>query len=269
EILGYTDKFPRWAVAFKFEAEEVTTVLESVSWEVGRTGKITPRATFEPVDIGGATVQHATLNNIGDIERKNLKFALGSSIFIRRSNDVIPEILGKVTDEQDGGEVIYPTHCPACGTELELRGAHLFCSNRMTCKPQLVERLTHFASRDAMDIESFSIMTAEQLYDEVGLRDPADLYELQFDDLVKLPRFGEKKVNKLLGAIEASKTCSLSSFLFALGIPNTGKTTTKALADHYGSLEGVMAATEEELMSVPDIGGIVAESIVSFFRDPD
>ncbi|PYI51246.1 NAD-dependent DNA ligase LigA [Paenibacillus flagellatus] len=268
EVFGYTDKFPRWAVAFKFEAEEATTTLLSVSWEVGRTGKLTPVATVEPVDIAGVTVQKCTLNNIGDIERKNLKFALGTSVFIRRSNDVIPEILGKATDEQDGAEVVFPTHCPACGTELEQRGAHLFCPNRLGCKPQMIGRITHFASRDAMDIETFSVMTAEQLYEELGVRDPSDLFYLQFDDLVKLQRFGDKKAKKLLESIEKCKTRDLASFLFALGIPNTGKTTTKSLADHYGSLEKLMAATAEELVAIPDIGGIVAESIVTFFADP-
>lgn len=268
EVFGYTDKFPRWAVAFKFEAEEATTILQSVSWEVGRTGKLTPNATFEPVDIGGATVQHSTLNNIGDIERKNLKFALGTAIFVRRSNDVIPEILGKATDEQDGGEIVFPTHCPSCGTELEMRGAHLFCPNRVDCKPQLIARITHFASRDAMDIETFSVKTAEQLYDELGVRDPSDLFYLQFEDLIKLQRFGDKKAKKLLEALEKCKNRDLSSFLFALGIPNTGKTTTKSLADFYGSLERLMSATAEELVAIPDIGGIVAESIVTYFADP-
>lgn len=267
EALGYTDKFPRWAVAFKFEAEEATTVLLDVSWEVGRTGKLTPNAKLEPVDIGGVTVQHSTLNNIGDIERKNLRYALGTRIFIRRSNDVIPEILGKADDEQ-GGEIIVPSSCPACDSELEMRGAHLFCTNKIDCKPQLIAKLTHFASRDAMDIETFSIKTAEQLYDELGVRDAADLFGLQFDDLVQLQRFGEKKARKLLNALESCKTRDLASFLFALGIPNTGKTTTKALADHYGSLEEVRKATVEQLIEIPDIGGIVAESIISYFTDP-
>ncbi len=268
EVLGYTDKFPRWAVAFKFEAEETTTVLESVSWEVGRTGKITPVARVEAVELAGVTVQNCTLNNIGDIERKNLKYALGSRVFIRRSNDVIPEILGKATEENDGEEILFPTTCPACGSELEQRGAHLFCNNRLGCKPQLIGRITHFASRDAMDIEAFSVVTAEQLYDEVGVRDPADLYSLTFDQLIGLDRFGEKKANKLLEALEKSKQCDLSSFLFALGIPNTGKTTTKALADHFGSLDKLMAATAEELIAIQDVGAIVADSIVSFFADP-
>jgi DNA ligase (NAD+) len=268
EVLGNTDKFPRWAVAFKFEAEETTTLLQSVSWEVGRTGKITPLARVEPVDLAGVTVQNCTLNNRGDIERKNLKFALGSLVFIRRSNDVIPEILGKVTDGNDGEEIIFPTHCPSCASQLEQRGAHLFCPNRLGCSPQLIGRITHFASRDAMDIEAFSEMTAAQLYQELGVRDPADLYSLNYEDLVKLERFGEKKARNLLEALQKSKSRDLASFLYALGIPNSGKTTTKVLADHYRSLSKVMEAEPEELIALPDVGGIVAESIYTFFRDP-
>ncbi|QAY68582.1 NAD-dependent DNA ligase LigA [Paenibacillus protaetiae] len=268
EALGYTDKFPRWAVAYKFEAEETTTVLESVSWEVGRTGKITPVARVEAVELAGVTVQNCTLNNIGDIERKNLKFALGTLVSIRRSNDVIPEILGKADDEP-GQEIEFPTVCPSCGTELELRGAHLFCNNKLGCRPQLIGRITHFASRDAMDIETFSIMTAEQLYEECGVRDPADLYELTYEDLIKLDRFGDKKARKLIDAFEASKTRDLAAFLFALGIPNTGKATTKTLADHFGSLEAIMNAQPDELTALQDIGGIVADSIVNFFNDPN
>ncbi|MFF2890024.1 NAD-dependent DNA ligase LigA [Paenibacillus sp. NPDC057967] len=267
EALGYTDKFPRWAVAFKFEAEETSTVLESVSWEVGRTGKITPVARVEAVDLAGVTVQNCTLNNIGDIERKNLKHALGTLVTIRRSNDVIPEILGKADDEP-GAEIVFPVVCPSCGTLLEQRGAHLFCNNKLGCRPQTIGRITHFASRDAMDIESFSIMTAEQLYSDCEVRDPADLYVLTFDDLIKLERFGEKKAQKLLDALEKSKGRDLAAFLFALGIPNTGKATTKMLADHYRDLDAVMQAKAEELVSLPDVGGIVADCIVGFFSDP-
>jgi DNA ligase (NAD+) len=268
EVLGYTEKFPRWAVAFKFEAEEATTVLESVSWEVGRTGKLTPVARVEAVDIAGVTVQNCTLNNIGDIERKNLKFALGTEVYIRRSNDVIPEILGKVTEDADGMEIVFPEVCPSCSSSLEMRGAHLFCPNRLGCSPQLIARLVHFSSRNAMDIETFSIMTAEQLFHERSVRDPADLYELKFEDLMGLERFGKRKAEKLLEAIDKSKTRDLASFLFALGIPNTGLTTTKVLAEHYRDLDAVMAAEADELMGLPDIGGIVAESIVGFFADP-
>lgn len=267
EVLGYTEKFPRWAIAYKFEAEETTTILRDVTWEVGRTGKITPVALVEPVDIGGVTVQRCTLNNIGDIERKNLKRALGALIYIRRSNDVIPEILGKVTEEDDGEEIRYPEQCPACGTELVQRGAHLFCENNLGCKPQLIGRIVHFASRDAMDIESLSIMTVTQLYEELGVRDPADLYDLKFDDLIGLERFGEKKAQKLLDAIELSKTRDLASFLFALGIPNTGRTTTRELAEHFRSLDAIRQATYDELTAIPDVGDIVAESIIGFFAD--
>ncbi|MEK8133143.1 NAD-dependent DNA ligase LigA [Paenibacillus filicis] len=267
EVLGYTDKFPRWAVAYKFEAEEAVTTLLEVGWNVGRTGKVTPTARVEAVDIAGVTVQNCTLNNMDDIGRKNLTHALGSLIYIRRSNDVIPEILGKVTEEADGQEIVAPTVCPSCGHTLEYRGVHLFCPNRLDCRPQLVGRITHFASRDAMDIDTFSEKTAEQLYDELEVRDPSDLYYLLFDDLVKLDRFGKKKAENLLAALEKSKTPDLASFLFALGIPNTGKTTTKELADHYRSLDRLREATAEELITLPDIGGIVADSIVRFFQD--
>ena len=267
DALGYTDKFPRWAIAYKFEAEETTTVLESVSWEVGRTGKITPLARVAPVELAGVTVQNCTLNNIGDIERKNLLHALGTRVFIRRSNDVIPEILGKA-DEEEGGAIEAPTQCPGCGSPLEMRGAHLFCNNKLGCKPQTVGRITHFASRDCMDIETFSGKTAEQLYEELGVRDPADLYGLQLEQLKGLTRFGEKKAANLLDALEKSKSRELAAFLNALGIPNTGKATTKTLAEHYGDLDKLMAAEVEELMTLPDVGGIVADSIASFFRDP-
>ncbi|MFI2859215.1 NAD-dependent DNA ligase LigA [Paenibacillus sp. JSM ZJ436] len=268
EILGYTDKFPRWAVAYKFEAEETTTVLESVVWNVGRTGKVTPLARVEPVELAGVTVQNCTLNNVGDIERKNLKYALGTRVFIRRSNDVIPEILGKVTEENDGEEIQYPEQCPSCGFPLEQRGAHLFCNNKSGCKPQIIARISHFASRDAMDIETFSDKTAIQLHEELGVKEPADLYTLEFDSLVKLERFGEKKAQNLLDALEASKGRDLAAFLYALGIPNTGKSTTKMLADHYRDLSRIMEADAEELVELPDVGGIVAESIAGYFADP-
>ena len=268
EVLGYTDKFPRWAIAYKFEAEEVMTILESVSWEVGRTGKITPLARVEAVELAGVTVKNCTLNNRDDIERKNLRYAIGSHVYIRRSNDVIPEILGKVSSEPDGEEIRFPEVCPACGFLLEERGAHVFCPNRLGCAPQIIARIVHFASRDAMNIESFSERTVSQLYHELGIRDSAELYTLQYDQLVNLDRFGDKKATNLLVAFEKSKSCELASFLYALGIPNSGKTTTKSLADHFGSLESLMHASKEELILLQDVGEIVAESIYTYFRDP-
>ena len=267
QVLGYTDKFPRWAIAFKFEAEEYSTILRSVEWDVGRTGKITPTALLEPVDIGGVTVQRATLNNWGDIQRKGVD--LGCRIAIRRSNDVIPEVLYKLEDESlETRPIEKPTNCPSCGSELEEKGAHLFCPNAEGCETQVVARISHFASRGAMDIETFSIKTAEQLFRELHIHDPADLYDsLTLEQLLSLPRFGQKKAQNLMDAIEKSKNCELPAFLNAVGIPNTGTRTARDLADAFQSLEGVRKATLEELTAIPGVGGIVAESIVSFFAD--
>ena len=264
--LGFTDKFPRWAVAYKFAAEENTAILEEVTWELGRTGKLTPLAHVSPVEFEGVTVRKATLNNMGDIQRKNV--SLGCRVWIRRSNDVIPEILGKVDDGTIGTPILPPTHCPACGKELTLIGAHLFCLNRDTCKPQAVMRLSHFASRDAMDITGFSEMTADQLYDCLAVRDPADLYRLEKDQLLQLDGFKEKKAQNLMDALEKSKTCDLSQFLLAIGIPNIGKRTARDLAQHFGTLENVMAADMESLLAIDEIGAIVAQSVVDFFALP-
>ena len=265
EILGYTQRFPRWAIAYKFEAEEVTTKLLDIEWNVGRTGKVTPTALLEPVDIGGVTVKRATLNNWDDIQRK--KVALGCRVWIRRSNDVIPEIMGAVEDCEKHEEIIKPEHCPYCESELQHEGVHLFCSNSLSCKPQLVSRLVHFASRDAMNIEGFSEKTASQLFEELELKNISELYELKYEDLINLERFGPKKAQNLLDAIEKSKDCALDSFIYSLGIPNVGKKTATELANNFKSLENVMNAEHEELIQIPDIGDIVAESIVEFFHD--
>ncbi|RKD28999.1 NAD-dependent DNA ligase LigA [Thermohalobacter berrensis] len=266
EILGYTQKFPRWAIAYKFEAQEVTTKLIRVEWNVGRTGKVTPTAVLEPVEIGGATIRRATLNNWDDIQRKKVK--VGCRVWLRRSNDVIPEIMGTVEDSCDDAEEIEkPKHCPACGSELVKDGVHIFCPNSLSCKPQLVSRLVHFASRDAMNIEGFSEKTAEQLYEELGLTDIPELYNIKFEDLIKLERFGKKKAENLLNAIEKSKECTLSSFIYALGIPNVGKKTATDLADKFKSLDSLMKAKYEELITMRDIGDTVANSIIEFFHD--
>ncbi|AOY75821.1 NAD-dependent DNA ligase LigA [Clostridium formicaceticum] len=262
--LGYTQKFPRWAIAFKFEAQEVTTALKDVLWQVGRTGKLTPSAVLEPVDIGGVTVSRATLNNWEDIQRKKVK--KGGRVWLRRSNDVIPEIMGAI--EEDKGEVIRkPEHCPACGSEVVEKGAHIFCPNTLSCKPQLVSAIVHYSSRDAMDIEGFSERTAEQLYEALGIKDIADLYTLKYEDLIRLERFGDKKAKNLLEAIEKSKICRLDAFIYALGIPNVGRKTATDLANYFKALEKVMKAQYEELITLPDVGGIVATSIIDFFQD--
>ena len=268
EQMGFTDKFPRWAVAYKFKAEESVTTLKKVTWELGRTGKLTPLAHLEPVDFYGVTVRKATLNNWGDIQRKHV--AIGAPVWIRRSNDVIPEIMGRVGEPgPDERPIEKPTHCPACGHELEERGAHLFCMNRVSCRPQAVARLSHFASRNAMDIEGFSEKTAGQVYDQMNVRDPADLYSLTMDQALALEGFKEKKAGNLLTALEKSKDCSLDAFLFALGIPNVGRKTARDLAAAFGTLEMLEKATEEELVAIPDVGDIVAQSITEFFSFPE
>ncbi len=267
QALGYTDKFPRWAVAYKFEAEEATTRIREVTWELGRSGKLTPLAHVEPVDFSGVTVQKATLNNWGDILRKKLK--LGMKVWIRRSNDVIPEITGCVDENEPGTEIIKPTVCPACGAELVERGANLFCLNRAGCKPQAVMRLKHFASRDGMDIDTFSEKTADLFYDELGVRDPADLYSLVPLQLASLKGFGDKKISNLMDAIEKSKNCPLDRFLLAIGIPNVGKRTARDLAIRFGTLEGLRTASAEELAKVDDIGEVIADSIITFFNYPE
>ena len=268
EQMGFTDKFPRWAVAYKFKAEESVTILKKVTWELGRTGKLTPLAHLEPVDFYGVTVRKATLNNWGDIQRKQV--AIGAPVWIRRSNDVIPEIMGRVGEPgPDERPIEKPTHCPACGHELEERGAHLFCMNRVSCRPQAVARLSHFASRNAMDIEGFSEKTAGQVYDQMNVRDPADLYSLTMDQALALEGFKEKKAGNLLAALEKSKDCSLDAFLFALGIPNVGRKTARDLAAAFGTLEKLEKATEEELVAIPDVGDIVAQSITEFFSLPE
>ena len=267
EALGYTDKFPRWAVAYKFEAEEMTTVLEDVTWQIGRTGKLTPVARVSPVELAGATVRQATLNNWQDIQRKRVR--IGARVWIRRSNEVIPEIMGRVDEYSDGErDVIKPEVCPACGVPLVERGAHLFCPNRDGCKPQIVMRLSHFASREAMDIDTFSEKTAAQLV-EAGLVQEADqLYALSREQLCALDRFGEKKAENLLAALEKSKHCKLNAFIHAIGIPNIGTKTARDLADRFGSIEALRKADRKALTAIDDVGGIVAESIASFFEDP-
>lgn len=268
QAMGNTEKFPRWAVAYKFAAEENTATLLDVTWELGRTGKLTPLAHLTPTDIGGVTVKRATLNNFGDIQRKRV--AIGCKVWIRRSNDVIPEIMGRVGEARpDETPIQPPAVCPACGQPLVERGAHLFCMNRQTCKPQAVARLAHFAGRNAMDIDTFSEKTAELLYDRLGVHDCADLYHLTVNDLLPLDGFQQKRAENLIAALDKSRHCALDAFLFALGIPNVGRKTARDLAQRFGSLERLKAATAEELTAIPDVGDIVATSVVEFFSFPE
>ena len=264
DALGYTVKFPRWAIAYKFEAKEVVTKLLDVEWNVGRTGKVTPTAILAPVDIDGVTIQRATLNNYDDILRKGVR--IGGEVLLRRSNDVIPEILEGIGEEGDRIEMI--TKCPACATKLVQNGVHSFCPNTIGCEPQLVARIDHFASRDGMDITGLSEKTAEKLIAAGLLHEIPDIYALKRDDLMVLEGFGEKKADNLLSAIENSKEVSFKRFIYALGIGQVGIKTAGDLADHFADFDALAKADAAELETIEDIGPETAKEIQLFFTDP-
>lgn len=265
EVLGFTNKFPRWALAYKFEAEEYTTVVKEVEWNVGRTGKVTPTALLEPVDIDGVTVSRATLNNYDDIERKRVE--LGSRVIIRRSNDVIPEILMAVEDDTLKTKPIEkPSHCPYCNTELFYDKVHIYCPNSLECLPQLNARLDHFASRQAMNIEGLSSKTLDKMIEKLDIRRIDQIYDITMDDLLALEGFKEKKAQNIINAIEASKNPTLSAFIFAIGIPNVGEKTAADLANKFKNLDNLREASFEDLVQVEDIGDITAKEIIKFFN---
>ncbi|ENZ00611.1 DNA ligase [Clostridium thermobutyricum] len=266
ELLGYTVKFPKWAIAYKFEAQEATTELLDVEWNVGRSGRVSPTAILEPVELAGVTVKRATLNNMDDIKKKGVR--IGSKVFVRRSNDVIPEIMGTVQESIDGSkEILPPETCPACGSHLSLIGAHYFCENTLSCKPQMVKTIVHYGSREAMNIAGFSERTAEQLFEKLDIKSICDLYKLNKEDLIGLEKFGPKKAQNLLDAIENSKDCSLEAFIYALGIQNVGAKTARDLVNTFKSIEGLKNAKFEDLVLVPDIGDIVAQNVMDFFKE--
>lgn len=264
DAMGYTDKFPRWAIAFKFEAEEAVTTVEDVIWQVGRTGKLTPLAHVAPVELAGATVRRATLNNLGDIRRKDIR--KGSKVLIRRSNEVIPEILRAVEHTGESVDIEKPEVCPYCGEKLTEEGANIFCTNK-NCRPRVVAQLANFASKGAMDIDGFSEMTAALFYDELGVRAFSDLYALDKQKLSGLEGFGEKKIRNLLRAVEGSKNVPLDRFIFALGIGGVGKVASKDLARRFKSMGALQAATEQELVAMENIGEKTAADIVGYFAD--
>ena len=266
EKLGYTDKFPRWAIAFKFEAEEAVTTVRRVVWQVGRTGKLTPLAEVDPVELAGATVRKATLNNLGDIRRKDVK--VGSRVLIRRSNEVIPEILGACEHTGESVDIAPPAVCPYCGAPVQEEGANLFCPNPV-CRPRVAAALAHFASKNAMDIEGFSEMTAYLLYDNLGVRHFSDLYALDKQALAGLEGFGDRKIKNLLSAIAASKNAPLDRFLFALGIGGIGAVASRDLAQRFGSVEALSSAAAEQLVEMEDIGEKTAMNIVHWFESEE
>lgn len=263
--LGYTSKFPKWAVAYKFEAQELTTTLNSVVWQVGRTGKLTPIAEIEPIELAGATIKRATLNNYGDILRKGVK--INAKVFVRRSNEVIPEILKVAELNEKCYDIEKPTNCPSCNTLLIEDGANIFCPNYYGCPEQIEDRINHYASRNAMNIEGISDKTISVLRKELNIHTVADLYKLTKEDLLKLEKFKDKKSFNLINNINNSKNPNFNNFIYALGINGVGEKTAKDLAKKFNSLEELKNAKTEDLIEIKDIGEVIAENIVNFFND--
>ena len=264
DALGFTDKFPKWAIAFKFEAEEVTTMLKDVLWQVGRTGKLTPLAILDPVELAGATVKKATLNNYGDILRK--KVMINSRVLVRRSNEVIPEILGVTEVFDDSEEIVKPEFCPYCGAKLIETGANIFCPNKH-CRPRVIAKLTNFACKNGFNIDGFSEMTAGVFFDKFGTEKFSDLFKLKKEDVLALDGFKDLKTANLFRALEKSKTVDLSNFIYALGIDNVGKKTAEDLAKTFKTLNNFMSADYDTLVSVSDVGEITAKTISDYFSD--
>lgn len=263
--LGFTIRFPKWAIAYKFAPLEVTSVIRNVLWQVGRTGKVTPLAVIDPVELAGATIRRATLNNYDDILRKQV--GINALVFVRRSNEVIPEILGLAQKLDGFKEIEKPKVCPECGTALEDKGAYIYCPNTTNCPGQLKERIIHYCSRNAMNIEGIRDKTIDIFYDKLKVRTVADLYSLKPEELLELEKFKDKKSNNLITAIENSKKAQFSNFIFALGIANVGIKTARDLSKNFNSFEDLTKATVEELSAIRDIGEVVAKSIVEYFAN--
>ena len=267
QALGSNARTPRWAMAYKFPAEEVSTTLQGVEFQVGRTGTITPVARLEPVFVGGVTVSNATLHNMDEVERLGLR--VGDRVIVRRAGDVIPKVVQVIVEQrpEQTSVIVAPSRCPVCGSPVlrEEGEVLLRCSGGLICRAQLQQSLLHYASRNAMDIEGLGGKLVEQLVARGLVRNLADLYQLDEARLVALERMGTKSAQNLLAQIARSKRVSLARFLFALGIREVGEATAAGLAAHFGNLAAVMAADEDSLMAVPDIGPIVAGRIAAFF----
>jgi len=267
--LGFVARAPRWAIAHKFPAEEELTTVRDIEWQVGRTGALTPVARLEPVFVGGVTVSNATLHNVDELHRKDVR--IGDSVIIRRAGDVIPEIVRVIIERRPARTRIpkLPSHCPVCGSDVRrIEGeAVARCTGGLVCAAQRKESLKHFASRRAMDIEGLGDKVVDQLVDAGLVHDASDLYRLSAKQLVELERMGEKSAANLVQAIEKSRETTLPRFLFALGIPNVGEATAIAVAEHFGELEALKAADVEKIMEVPDVGPVVAAAIREFFDE--
>ena len=265
--LGERSRSPRWAVAFKFAPREEVTEVMDIVVQVGRTGKLTPVALLRPVDVGGVTVGRATLHNQDEVDRKDVR--VGDTVRVRRAGDVIPEVVEVLLEKRKTGtrKFAMPDRCPVCDSPVLQQGAYHICSGGLVCAAQQIGGIEHFVSRGAMEIEHLGSKTVVQLFERGLVRDLADLYRLKKKDLLELEGFGDKSADNLLAAIEASKKSSLDRFLYALGISNVGQHVAKVLAQHFGSLEVVMAAGEEELIAVHEVGDEVARAVITFFRD--
>jgi DNA ligase (NAD+) len=266
--LGFVSRAPRWALAYKFPAQEELTILEAVDFQVGRTGVLTPVARLKPVTVGGVCVSNATLHNMDEIRRKDLH--IGDWVIIRRAGDVIPEVVSAIVEKRPDNikAIILPQHCPVCGSDVEhLTGVSAArCSGGLYCPAQRKEALIHFASRKAMNIEGLGDKLIEQLVDAEFVRHADDLYRLSFEKLLSLERMGEKSAHNLLDAIEVSKETSFPRFLFSLGIPEIGQTTALNLANHFREINLLRQANKEALLNVPEVGDIVADNILTFFQ---
>lgn len=268
--LGFVSRAPRWAIAWKFPAQEEMTVIHGVDFQVGRTGAITPVARLEPVAVAGVTVSNATLHNADEIARLDIK--LGDTVIIRRAGDVIPQVVNVVKDRRpkDAKSIEFPTSCPICGSHVERAEGEAVarCTGGLICAAQSKEALKHFASRKAMDIDGLGDKLVELLVEREWLKSPADLYRLKARELAMLPRMGEKSAEKIVSAIAKSKQTTLPRFLYALGIREVGEATAANLASHFASLDAIQAASQSELENVADVGTVVASHIYQFFREP-
>lgn len=270
ETLGFVSRAPRWAVAHKFPSQEELTVVNSIIFTVGRTGAVTPLARVQPVFVGGATVSNATLHNIDEIRRKDVR--VGDTVIIRRAGDVIPEIVSVVKNRRlkNAKLIDLPKQCPVCGSEvIKPEGEAIArCIGGLFCSAQRKESIRHFASRNALDIRGFGYMLIDKLVEEGLIKNVADIYDLTHEQLAALDRMGDKSAANLTRAIEKSKKTTLPKFLYALGIPQVGESTAYTLAQHFHTLEKVMTADEETLQAVSDIGPVVSAQIAKFFHQP-
>lgn len=270
EKLGFTAKSPRWAISYKYKAEQVSTRLNSITYQVGRTGAITPVANLEPVQLAGTTVKRASLHNADQIEKLDLR--IGDYVFVEKGGEIIPKVVGVDFDQRspDSEPVEYATNCPECGTELIRKEgeAQHYCPNEDGCPTQIKGRIQHFISRKAMDIEGMGGETVDQFVNEGLISNYADLYTLKKEQLLPLERMADKSAQNIIEGIEASKQIPFERVLFGLGIRYVGETVAKKLARHFGNIDALMAASLEELTNVDEIGARIAESVTAFFADP-